>query len=286
MNPIGIMQGRLSPPAGNRIQSFPIKTWRHEFTLAREAGFDSIEWVYEIETEAENPIRSDDGIEEIRRRIEETGVKVFSICADYYMRERLVDRKGNPSEARVKHLLWLIGRAGLLGVRYLVLPFVDEASLRSSKEVEGLKALLRAVLQVAERARVELHLETDLAPQELNLLLRTMDHPLLRANYDIGNSAALGRDPSEELPLLLAWLGSVHVKDRVLGGSSVPLGTGSADFSAAFQIVGSAGYQGPFILQTAREENVSELKLAIKNRRFVEEHLNRLTKAEADVAGV
>lgn len=286
MNPIGIMQGRLSPPAGNRIQSFPIKTWRHEFTLARVAGFDSIEWVYEKETEAENPIRSDDGIEEIRRRIEETGVKVFSICADYFMRERLVDRKGSPRERAVKHLLWLIGRAGLLGVRYLLLPFVDEASLCSSKEVKGLKLLLRTVLKAAERARVELHLETDFAPQELNLLLRTMDYPLLRANYDIGNSAALGRDPSEELPLLLAWLGSVHVKDRLLGGGSVPLGTGSADFATCFQIISSAGYRGPFVLQTAREEGLSELELAIRNRRFVEVNLNRLTKAEADVAGV
>ena len=38
MNPIGIMQGRLSPAVDGRIQSFPVETWRQEFELARQAG--------------------------------------------------------------------------------------------------------------------------------------------------------------------------------------------------------------------------------------------------------
>jgi L-ribulose-5-phosphate 3-epimerase len=54
MNPIGIMQGRLSPPVGGRIQSFPVDCWREEFFRAREAGLNCIEWVYEFETEARN----------------------------------------------------------------------------------------------------------------------------------------------------------------------------------------------------------------------------------------
>ena len=50
---IGVMQGRLSPPRGGRIQSFPVDTWREEFGLARQAGLDCIEWIYEMEA-AEN----------------------------------------------------------------------------------------------------------------------------------------------------------------------------------------------------------------------------------------
>ena len=273
MNPIGIMQGRLSPPIGGRIQSFPVDTWREEFSLAREAGLACIEWIYEADTEAVNPLRTDEGVAEIPRLIENSGVAVWSVCADYYMAERLVTPDGVPRGATVQHLMWLMGRAGLLGARYIVLPFVDASSLESSQEVEGLLVVLKSVMPAAEHAGVELHLEADLKPADLVAVLERISHPLVRANYDIGNSASLGHDPVEELTLLGPWLGSVHVKDRLLGGGTVPLGTGAADFPACFRLLCAAGFHGPFILQAARQEGLSEVELAIRNRRFVEEQL-------------
>lgn len=273
MNPIGIMQGRLSSPIGGRIQSFPVDRWREEFSLAREAGLDCVEWIYEADTEAVNPLRTDEGVTEIRRLAEDSGVAVWSVCADYYMTERLVASDGTPREAAVAHLIWLVGRVGLLGAHYIVLPFVDESSLRSAQEVEGLLAVLRSAMPAAEQAGVELHLETDLKPADLGTVLEWVSYPLVRANYDIGNSAALGHDPVEELTLLGPWLGSVHVKDRVLGGGTVPLGTGAADFPTCFRLICAADFRGPFILQAAREEGLSEVELAIRNRRFVEEQL-------------
>ena len=280
MNPIGIMQGRLSPPVGGRIQSFPVDTWREEFSLAREAGLDCIEWIYEVETETVNPLRTDEGVTQVRRLAEASGIAVSSVCADYYMVDRLVSPDGEPREATVEHLMWLMGRASLLGVRYIVLPFVDASSLRSSQEIEGLLAVLKSVKPVAERAGVELHLETDLQPIGLTAVLESVEHPLIRANYDIGNSAALGHDPVEELTLLGPWLGSVHVKDRVLDGGTVPLGTGSANFRTCFRLICAAGFRGPFILQAAREEGLSEVELAIRNRRFVEEQLAAVAKEQ------
>jgi len=269
-NLIGIMQGRLSPPIGGRIQSFPVDTWREEFSLAREPGLHCIKWIYEKETEAVNPLRTDRGIAEIRRLAEDSGIAVCSICADYYMTERLVAPDGVPREQAVEHLIWLLGRAGLLNIKYMVLPFVDASSLQSDQEIDGLLAVLESVVPSAETAGVELHLETDLKPADLVTALRTISHYLVRANYDIGNSASLGHDPMEELELLGPWLGSVHIKDRMLGGGTVPLGTGAADFPTCFRLIYSSGFRGPFILQTAREEDFSEVELAIRNRCFVE----------------
>lgn len=277
MNPIGIMQGRLSPLIGGRIQSFPVDTWREEFSVAREAGLDCIEWIYEADTEAVNPLRTDKGVTEIRQLAEDSGVAVWSVCADYYMTERLVAPDGATRGDAVEHLRWLVECTSLLGARYIVLPFVDESSLQCPREVRGLLAVLKSVMPAAERAGVELHLETDLKPTDLVAVLELVSHPLARANYDIGNSASLGRDPAEELTLIGPWLGSVHVKDRVLGGGTVPLGTGSADFATCFHLICAAGFSGPFILQAARQEGLSEVELAIGNRRFVEE---RITAAE------
>lgn len=273
MNLIGIMQGRLSPPAGGRIQSFPVDTWHKEFGRAREAGLDCIEWIFEKETEEMNPLGRDEGVAEIRRLEKISGVGVWSVCADYYMSERLIDSDGMPREAALRHLIWLVERAGLLGARHIVLPFVDASSLRSRREIEGLLDVLRTVIPVAERSGVELHLETDLEPMELGALLERASHRLIRANYDIGNAAALGHDPVEELTLLTRWLGSVHIKDRLLGGGTVPLGAGAADFPSCFRLICAAGFRGPFILQAARDGSLSEVELAIRNRKFVEQHL-------------
>ena len=270
MNPIGIMQGRLSPPVGGRIQSFPVDSWREEFPRAREAGLACIEWVYEFDTEADNPLATEAGLGEIRNLEQKTGVAVWSICADFYMRERLVGDDGAPRVPVVEHLHRLLQRASGLGIRYMVLPFVDESSLRTEAELAGLCQVLAGLLPRAQQAGVELHLETDLKPAPLAQLLQKVSHPMLRANYDIGNSASLGHDPVEELTLLGPWLGSVHVKDRLLGGGTVPLGTGAADFTACFRLFQQANYRGPFILQAARQEGMSETELAVRHRRFVE----------------
>jgi len=270
---IGVMQGRLSPPRGGSIQSFPVDTWRKEFKLARQAGLDCIEWVYEKEAEEINPLTTDEGIAEIRLLVETSGVAVGSVCGDYYMKERLVTEAGTVQESVVEHLQWLLGRIRLLGGRCIVLPFVDASSLNSSLEIEGLVKVIETIISTAEHAGVELHLETDLRPDDLVSLLERVSHPLVRANYDTGNSAALGQDPVEELTLLGPWLGSVHVKDRVLGGGTVPLGAGATDFSTCFSLIRAADYCGPFILQAAREEGLSEVELAARNRFFVKDQL-------------
>jgi hexulose-6-phosphate isomerase len=270
MNPIGIMQGRLLSPIGGRIQSFPVNIWAEEFARAQTAGLDCIEWIYEAGTDSANPLRNDEGVAEMQRQATAHSVAVWSICADYYMTERLISDGGTTVETVRDHLEWLIGRAGALGARYMVLPFVDSSSLRSVQERQALPVLLRSVLPAAERFSVELHLETDMQPGQLVTILDDVNHPLVRANYDIGNSASLGHDPAEELTLLRSWLGSVHVKDRVRGGSTVPLGTGSADLPTCFRLIHAADFKGPFILQVARQDGLSEVDWAVQNRQFVE----------------
>ncbi len=46
----------------------------------------------------------------------------------------------------------------------------------------------------------------------------------------------------------------MHLKDRVRGGGTVPLGTGAVDFPTVFAGLAKAGYRGDFILQSARQD--------------------------------
>jgi L-ribulose-5-phosphate 3-epimerase len=122
----------------------------------------------------------------------------------------------------------------------------------------------------AEAARVELHMETDLPPRLFAAVLGAIASPWVKANLDIGNSASLGYDPAVEIPILAAFLGSVHIKDRLLGGGTVPLGTGNAMLDLCFRAIRDAGFNRWFILQTARQGDLNEVELARRNRVVVE----------------
>jgi L-ribulose-5-phosphate 3-epimerase len=269
---IGIMQGRLLPPFEGRFQSFPAERWRDEFESARTAGLDTIEWIYERYHEADNPVATDDGIAEIERLSRQFGVAVRSICADYYMQACLIVN-GEPSGERVEHLKWLLTRAETMGLIYVILPFVDQSALRTANDKRALRDVLTEILPHAGRRGVELHLETDFPPLPFAELLGELNHPMLKANYDIGNSAALGFDPTEELTRLRPWLGSVHVKDRVRGGGTVPLGTGNADLPTCFRLIQEAGYARPYIMQVARDRDGGEVAWARSNRTYIERQL-------------
>ena len=120
MLPIGIMQGRLSPPVDGQIQAFPSEHWKEEFVLAREAGFKCIEWIYDKSQSRLNPLESENGIKEIQKCSEQTGVRVSSICADYYMSDLLVKEDGTENERVVSHLKWLISQSNKLAVIHIV----------------------------------------------------------------------------------------------------------------------------------------------------------------------
>ena len=274
MNDIAIMQGRLLPPYEGRFQAFPAKKWRDEFEKAKRASLACIEWIYEKPNEHLNPFSSDDGIKELHQIIKTSGIDIRSICADYYMEEFLIDVNGNIQKKAVDHLLWLIGQAAKLPIIYIVLPFVDASSLSTKIQQQSLVSLMQAMGPKAAEIGLELHLETDLEPTLFRGILETINHPSVQINFDMGNSASLDYDPIKELTALAPFLGSVHVKDRTLGGSTVALGHGNADLPTCFDLILKAGFSRHFVLQVARGKDGHEVELAIHNRKFVVQQLS------------
>jgi L-ribulose-5-phosphate 3-epimerase len=266
---IGIMQGRLVPPEGDAIQCFPREAWAREFELAARAGLDSIEWIYDAHGADVNPIATDSGIERIRELIAESGVDVLSVCADYFMDAPLLRVGAETLAERLDTLFWLMRRAQLLGTNRMVMPFVDASRIETAGEVDQVVDIMLRALPVAEETGVELHLETSLGPAAFAELLGRIDHPLLKANYDSGNSSGLGYRPRDEFAAYGSRVGSVHIKDRVLGGTTVALGTGDADFASLFDCLHEVGYHGDFILQVARDASGDEVAWSRANRGFV-----------------
>lgn len=254
------MQARLLPPVDDRIQAFPADGWEREFSLAYDAGVEGIEWIYEVHGEEANPLASDTGLARLAELCAEHGVALESLCADWFMDRPLLRAQGAEREARVEKLRWLLGRARAAGVRRIILPFVDASSLHDDRDLTELGALLARLIGALEETSVELHLETDLAPAAFAELLATVPHPLIKVNYDTGNSASLGHDPREELRAYGERIGSVHVKDRSLGGGTVPLGEGAADLELVFSLLQERGWKRPLVLQVARGEPGAEVE--------------------------
>lgn len=52
------MEGRLSNPINNKIQCFPYHNWQDEFRIAKEVGFNSIDWI--VDGYEQNPVFNDE----------------------------------------------------------------------------------------------------------------------------------------------------------------------------------------------------------------------------------
>lgn len=267
------MQGRLVPPIDGRIQVFPGPDWVREFPNAAAAGLTHIEWIYDDDSAVTNPLCSEAGLRQIRHDIEKYKVQVISLCADYFMVHGFLRVSAEEYETNIAKFFWLIEAAQSIGVRRIVLPFVDQAAIHTAEEEAVVVKLCDRLAPALAKHGMELHLETALGPKEFRSLLDRIPHSNVKANYDTGNSSGIGYDPAEELAAYGARIGSVHIKDRKQGGTTFPLGQGSAQFKKFFKALVACGYRGDFILQVAREESGREVESARRNREFVETHL-------------
>ena len=253
-NPIGVMQGRLLPKYLGRYQAHPVGYWQGEFLKAAELGLDCIEFILDFNDAELNPLLRAGGPDEILLLSEQTGVKVVTVCADYFMEAALHhpdERVAAQSQCVLQRLL---SNGKQLGITDIVIPCVDQSSLIGDAAIEHFIARMRPLEEAAEMSGINLSLETDLAPRPFVELLERIGSPRVTVNYDTGNSAALGYDPLEELACYGEKITDIHIKDRKLGGGSVPLGTGDAQFGRFFKALSPLNYKGPFIMQAYRDD--------------------------------
>jgi hexulose-6-phosphate isomerase len=168
----------------------------------------------------------------------------------------------------------LIDRCARLGANRIVLPFVDNSAITSADKADRTVDRISRALNRSAALGLELHLETSLPPGPFADLLHRLPDDLVRVTYDIGNSASLGHEPLAEFSAYGGRIGSVHVKDRVRNGGSVPLGTGDADLPLVFESLRRVAYEGDFVLQVARGVPGDELDWITRNAGEVRAYLD------------
>ncbi|MGB8212848.1 MAG: sugar phosphate isomerase/epimerase family protein [Anaerolineales bacterium] len=269
---IGMMQGRLLPPVDNTIFHFPRKDWAKEFELAARAQIDCIEWIYDVYGADVNPLATDEGIQRIKDLARQNNVQVLSLCANYFMENLLVRVNSSELEQHINALFWLLKQSQKIGIKRVILPFLDASRIETEAELKSVVNVLNRVVPVADQAGIDILLESSLEPLRLAAFLAELPSQV-KINYDTGNSASLGYDPREEFKAYGPRIGSVHVKDRLRGDGTVPLGTGNADFKIISDGLKGISYAGDFVLEAARGTSGDELAWAKRNREFIKEHL-------------
>lgn len=250
--PIGFMQGRLSPMVDGRIQAFPWEHWREEFGVAERDGFRLMEWTLDQDRLYENPLMTAEGQAEIRALRDRHGVDIPSLTGDCFMQAPFWKAQGAQADVLEADFTAVARACAAVGIGMLVVPLVDNGRLDNRTQEDRLVAFLREQADWLAGLGLRVAFESDFPPAECARFIARLPADRFGINYDIGNSAALGFAPAEEFAAYGKRIINVHVKDRPLGGTTVPLGTGNADFAAVFDALRWAGYQGNYILQTAR----------------------------------
>ncbi len=254
-NPIGVMQGRLLPKYLGRYQAHPFGYWQDEFSLASNLGLDCIEFILDFENAESNPLLLVPGRKSIMELVNETGVQVLSVCADYFMEAPLHSQNKNEALNSSEMLNKLIDVCPEMGIKNIVVPCVDKSRLSNVQDQFRLIDSLQKSTERAASNAVKLALETDLGPNDFRSLLQNVNCSSVSVNYDMGNSASNGFDPVTEFAAYGEMISDVHVKDRIFQGGSVMLGEGDTQPVLILKMLNELNYTGPIIMQVFRDDD-------------------------------
>lgn len=253
---IAILQGRLSPDLENRFQFFPTSHWRDEFFLAKDLGFDGIEWLVDPVGWEENPVFDDARYAEAEASAQEAKLPITSICADWFMTVCIWEGDPEFHRAKIREVLPKVQKTAH---RVLLIPLLEAHTITSPEIQKKVVEVLKPLGPELEALGVSIGFETELSATELQIFLAPFESASFGVYYDIGNCTSYGFDCPLDIRQLGGLIKGIHVKDRKVGTtSSVRLGEGDADFIGVIRALREIGWSGSLVLQAWRGEGYIE----------------------------
>lgn len=263
----GITQGRLVPSEKlNRIQYFPIKNWKKEMSLMFENKINKLEWTINYEKIKQNPLFNREELNDILYLKKKFNIEIPSVTCDFFM-EKPFFKKNN--KFTLNFLKKIIDNGTKIGIRYFILPLVDNSSIKNKKQE---KLLINKIKKFKNYLNYnqKILFEIDYEPKKVKEFISKFDNKF-GINYDSGNSASKGYLIKDE-KIYFHRVHNVHIKDRIYKGKTIALGKGNCDFKSLFRLLKDIKYKKNLILQTARSKN-NHVKEIIKNLKFAKSFL-------------
>lgn len=251
---IGLMQGRLSLPTNGHIQEFP-EDWKGEFEVLKECGLQGVEWLITKGRGLNNPM--------YESATEASAYPITSICLDTLVDERIID-EDYLNENLVTLCEVLLEQTSL---RNITIPLLEDSSMSDDKVREKFCKLIKKVGD--SFPDICFSFEAELSIQYLSEIISLCDN--FYVTYDTGNITSYGLDHSEYIDFFAGKINNVHLKDRTFDARTVAPLEGDTDFESIFKGLGEIGYNGPFVLQTARAETGREKQTILEHKKIFED---------------
>jgi len=273
MQNIGFMQGRLSSIVDGKIQAFPWEEWENEFEHASDLDFSIMEWTLDFNNLNNNPIMNNEGRQKIQMLSKKYNISIPSLTGDCFMQKPFWKAGLSDQKNLLAIFDSVIKAAHICGIKMILIPLVDNGKIDNSDQEQILIEACLNQQDYLKRHKMCIMFESDYNPKKLSEFIDIFPNYQFGINYDIGNSAALGFNPKDEFTSYGHRIVNIHVKDRILNGTTVPLGEGDADFDLVFKMIKSINYKKNFILQTARSKNGKHKEVLAKYRNFLVQQL-------------
>lgn len=248
---IGIMQGRILPKYMDQLQVFPIDTWRKEFDLAKNIGFQHIELLWD----KKHDIKKAESLAEFISS--QSKLHALSMCVDSICSFSLLEDILNEIED-------ILNTFKENTPAILVIPLLGKAAINTADRLKEIvdKLNMHQIRQMIEEYNVKLAFELDMPAIEVVEALRHANSDLIGICLDSGNLWHYSNSPIQDIHTLSKKIIHVHIKDRDKAGNNVLLGNGLVDFKAFLNALKDINYSNIATLETRYFENpLSEAKI-------------------------
>jgi sugar phosphate isomerase/epimerase len=231
------------------------------FALAREIGLDGVQ-VSLGTVDDPTHLQKPEVQERYRKAAQSSGVAIASLALG------LLNQLPFKSDPRaVEWVRTAVDVCGALGCRTILLAFFGKGDLRNDPAgVTEVVRRLREVAPHAERAGVNLGIESWLSAEAHVSLIQRVGSPAVKVYYDVANATQEGYDICREI----RWLGrqglicEFHAKEN-----GFLLGQGKVDFPAVRAAMDDIGYQGWVQIEGAVPPGRSLRESYRANQRFL-----------------
>ena len=219
---LGIIQGRLTE--SKELQQFPNKSWKREFSLARECGYSYIELIRDIEYNKNNPLWNEMiDLDEINHESVKNGIATRCICDDYIQMcnwEKL-------TAEQYSNIIDILYKANKVNAKIVVFPLFKQAELNTDIKRQKFIYIINKIAKVAEALNIRIALEITYTCNKLKALIKEIKSNNVGICYDTGNIIAAGINPNEYLmdDEVFKRIIHIHLKDRNTNNDNVILGT-------------------------------------------------------------
>jgi L-ribulose-5-phosphate 3-epimerase len=281
---IDMVPPRSAMPVGIYEKALPADSWVERLQLARQVGYDYVDISID-ESDARLGQLNWAAAERaaLRQAIADTGVPILTMCLSAHRKYPLGSASLETRRRGLEILCRAIEFASDIGIRIVQVMGYDVFYEPSSAETEArfLEGLCDGARRAAEMG-VMLGLENVDRPVAESIgkslrFVKAVNSPWFQLYPDMGNLAAAGYDPPDELRLGTGHLVGVHVKDAQPGIiRGITFEKGIVPLRETFQALGEIGFWGLLGVEmwASMESTGDPLAAVIEARKLVDRLVN------------